>query len=88
MKCLSKQHCAGCISNTGVILSMLKEKSSGVFVYSVATGIIASELAADIETFFGEKSRYIRNSLASLNIGDLHISPPKSLTISTCSCPH
>ncbi|OGW36418.1 MAG: hypothetical protein A2Y97_00885 [Nitrospirae bacterium RBG_13_39_12] len=48
MKCLWKQHCAGCISNAGVILSMLKEKSYGVFGHSVATGIIAREIAVDI----------------------------------------
>ncbi len=48
MKYLSKQNCVGRISNAGLILSMLKEKSSGVFGHSVATGIIAREIAVDI----------------------------------------
>jgi len=36
------------MSNAGLILYLLKEKSSGVFGHSVATGIIAREIAVDI----------------------------------------
>ena len=35
-------------SNAAAILSLLKEKSSGVFGHSVVTGIIAREIAVDI----------------------------------------
>ena len=37
-----------CTSNAAVILSLLKEKSSGVFGHSIGTGIIAREIAVDI----------------------------------------
>jgi HD-GYP domain-containing protein (c-di-GMP phosphodiesterase class II) len=48
MKCLSRKQCAGCISNAGLILTMLREKSSGAFAHSVATGTLAKEIAIGI----------------------------------------
>jgi putative nucleotidyltransferase with HDIG domain len=35
-------------SNAAVILSLLKEKSSGVFGHSIVTGVIAREIAVDL----------------------------------------